>query len=138
MSELPDLTRNQRLVLGALSHAAAPMTAYAILDALRDDGLRAPLQVYRALDKLKELGLIHRLESLNAFVACDRPHRHRGTTVFTICDGCGEASEFTDDAIAAQLDRRAGEHAFAMERATVELHGLCGRCTRENGRSASD
>ena len=65
-----DLTKNQTLVMGALSQAKGPLSAYTILDELRDDGFRAPLQVYRALEKLVELGLVHRLESLNAFVAC--------------------------------------------------------------------
>lgn len=132
--EAPHLTRNQLLVFDALTAAAAPMTAYEILDTLRDEGFRAPLQVYRALDKLKGFGLVHRLESLNAFVACARPHRHRGTTVFAICDDCGAASEFTDDTVAAQLARRADEQAFALERATVELHGRCGRCARSHGK----
>ena len=71
-----DLTRNQGLVLGALNHSEAPLSAYDILDKLRADGLRAPLQVYRALDKLVERGLAHRLESLNAFVACADEHCH--------------------------------------------------------------
>ena len=52
MSATPALTKNQELVLGALEKAEGPLSAYTILDALRDDGLRAPLQVYRALDKL--------------------------------------------------------------------------------------
>ena len=71
-----DLTRNQELVLGTLAHATAPLSAYDILDQLRDEGLRAPLQVYRALDKLTERGLAHRLESLNAFVCCADAHCH--------------------------------------------------------------
>ena len=64
-----DLTRNQTMVMAALTKSQAPMSAYAILNQLREHGFRAPLQVYRALDKLGELGLVHRLESLNAFVA---------------------------------------------------------------------
>ena len=64
----PDLTKNQDLVLRTLNGADAPLSAYDILDRLRDDGLRAPLQVYRALEKLIEQGLAHRLESINAFV----------------------------------------------------------------------
>jgi Fur family zinc uptake transcriptional regulator len=72
-----DLTKNQSLVMGALTNSDGPLSAYTILDQLRDHGFRAPLQVYRALDKLVEFGLVHRLESLNAFVAC----RHPG------CDG---------------------------------------------------
>ena len=50
------LTRNQSLVLDALTHAEAPLSAYTILDKLRDHGFRAPLQVYRALEKLLEFG----------------------------------------------------------------------------------
>src|ERR1700712_5446313 len=82
-----DLTRNQELVLGTLAHAAAPLSAYDILDKLRDEGLRAPLQVYRALDKLTERGLAHRLESLNACVCCADAHCHAsGCTAFAICE----------------------------------------------------
>src|SRR5690606_26549261 len=49
-----ELTKNQALVLNALSRAEGPLSAYTILDRLRDDGFRAPLQVYRALEKLQE------------------------------------------------------------------------------------
>ena len=61
MTAQNDLTRNQHLVLDTLNKADGPMSAYTILDQLRDEGLRAPLQVYRALDKLLEMGLAHRL-----------------------------------------------------------------------------
>src|SRR5690606_31319784 len=61
MTAHSDLTRNQSLVLDRLEKAEAPMSAYALLDQLRDEGLRAPLQVYRALDKLLDMGLAHRL-----------------------------------------------------------------------------
>lgn len=54
----PQLTKNQSLVMGALAHSDGPMSAYTILDKLRDNGFRAPLQVYRALDKLLEYGLV--------------------------------------------------------------------------------
>ncbi len=70
MTSVSDLTRNQSLVFNALDGASGPLSAYDILDKLRADGFRAPLQVYRALDKLVEYGMVHRLESLNAFVAC--------------------------------------------------------------------
>jgi Fur family transcriptional regulator, zinc uptake regulator len=70
----PNLTKNQALVLDVLSRAEQPMSAYTILDKLRDNGFRAPLQVYRALEKLLDFGLVHRLESLNSFVACSHTH----------------------------------------------------------------
>src|SRR3569832_2426931 len=85
-----DLTRNQELGLGTLAHATGPLSAYDILDKLRDEGLRAPLQVYRALEKLTERGLAHRLESLNAIVCNANAHCHQtGTIAFAICEGCG-------------------------------------------------
>src|SRR5256885_5597381 len=57
------LTTKQQRVLDTLRQAGAPLTAYALLDQLRDHGLTAPTQVYRALDKLAEQGVVHRLES---------------------------------------------------------------------------
>ena len=83
----PDLTRNQSLVFNALTRAPGPLSAYSLLDQLRDKGLRAPLQVYRALDKLVAFGMVHRLESLNAFVACRHPDCETHENIaFTICE----------------------------------------------------
>lgn len=123
------LTKNQALVMGTLSKAGGPLSAYTILDRLRDDGLRAPLQVYRALDKLVEFGLVHRLESLNAFVAC----RHPGCdghqfTAFMICDECGSVIEIADTALAGRLKGLAQDADFILEKSTVELRGLCAAC----------
>lgn len=127
---LPELTKNQSLVFEALSEAGAPLSAYTILDQLREHGFRAPLQVYRALDKLLERGLIHRLESLNAFVACQHKHNHshQGTTVFVICGTCGDVDELSDQVVNDQLMRRAVERNFRVESAMVELRGRCSGC----------
>jgi Fur family zinc uptake transcriptional regulator len=124
-----DLTRNQVLVLGALNKAEAPLSAYNILDRLRDDGLRAPLQVYRALDKLVERGLAHRLESLNAFVACADEHCHRkGLIAFAICENCGRVDEFADSVVEDQLGGWASRAGFRPERTTIEMRGRCETC----------
>jgi Fur family transcriptional regulator, zinc uptake regulator len=125
----PELTRNQHLVLDALNQSGAPLSAYDILDRLRGDGLRAPLQIYRALDKLVERGLAHRLESLNAFVACADSHCHRkGLIAFAICDGCGKVDEFADDVIEDRLGAWAGRTGFKVERTTMEIRGKCQAC----------
>ena len=68
MAARDNLTPNQSKVLAKLEAASGPLSAYALLDQLRDDGFRAPLQVYRALESLVGAGLVHRLESMNAFV----------------------------------------------------------------------
>ena len=128
--EVPtDLTRNQGLVLGALNQTGGPLSAYDILDRLRGDGLRAPLQVYRALDKLVERGLAHRLESLNAFVACADAHCHRkGLIAFAICEGCGKVDEFADAVIEDRLGAWAQAKGFKVERTTMEIRGKCAVC----------
>ena len=124
-----DLTRNQALVFEALSRAHAPLTAYTILDQLRSEGFRAPPQVYRALEKLVEIGMVHRLESINAFVACSHPGCGTHSTVaFTICDICGQVSELNDHALSHALDGIALEADFALRKSTVELRGRCGQC----------
>ena len=127
----PDLTRNQDLVLKTLNAADAPLSAYDILDRLREDGLRAPLQVYRALDRLVEAGLAHRLESLNAFVCCADAEVHgrvRGNTAFAICSGCGRVDEFADPLVEERLTAWAEAQGFALERTTIELRGRCRDC----------
>jgi Fur family zinc uptake transcriptional regulator len=124
-----DLTKNQSLVMGALTRSKEPLSAYTILDQLRDNGFRAPLQVYRALDKLVEFGMVHRLESLNAFVACRHPGCDGDDTIaFMICEKCGQVNEIADRALAKQLKKLAGEAGFALKKTTIELRGLCRAC----------
>jgi Fur family zinc uptake transcriptional regulator len=130
-----ELTRNQALVFDALSRAHAPLTAYTILDQLRAEGFRAPPQVYRALEKLVEIGMVHRLESINAFVACSHPGcGEHATVAFTICDLCGQVSELNDHALSHALKGIALEADFALRKSTVELRGRCGKC--QDGRRA--
>lgn len=123
------LTRNQAFVFETLQNADGPMSAYTILDELREDGFRAPLQVYRALDKLVEMGLVHRLESLNAFVACDHPDGDpHGTIAFAICEDCGRVDEFADDEIVKRLGNWAARENFRLDKTIIELRGTCEAC----------
>lgn len=124
-----DLTRNQTLVLDTLAKADGPLSAYTILDRLRDDGFRAPLQVYRALEKLLGFGLVHRLESLNAFVACAHPHCHaHGLIAFAICEDCGQVDEFSDAVVRERLGAWSDENGFKAEKTTIEIRGHCANC----------
>ncbi|MDJ0686072.1 MAG: Fur family transcriptional regulator [Alphaproteobacteria bacterium] len=135
------LTRNQSLVLGALRDASGPLSAYAILDCLRKEGLRAPPQVYRALDQLIEHGLVHRLESMNAFVPCHHDHdaecggpaepcghEKAGAVVFAICRRCDKVLELTDPELSEHLAAIASAKGFAPDKATIELQGACAAC----------
>lgn len=124
-----NLTRNQTLVFDALNDAGTPMSAYEILDCLRNHGFRAPLQVYRALDKLLDRGVIHRLESLNAFVACSHAKCHdTGLVAFAICEGCGHVSEFSDAEVSQRLSTWTRKNGFSAAKTTIEIRGRCGGC----------
>jgi Fur family zinc uptake transcriptional regulator len=122
------LTEQRRRVLELLWRSHTPVGAYILLDKLREEGLRAqPPTVYRALDFLVENGLIHRIESLNAYVGCASPdERHVGQ--FLICTGCRSAAELDDPGIDTAIAARAREVGFVVSRATVEIAGLCPNC----------
>lgn len=123
------LTKNQALVLDSLNGSSAPMSAYSILDELRTEGFRAPLQVYRAIEKLTEFGLVHRIESMNAFVACKHPScSDHEAMIFMICESCNRVDELADKEVSGLLESLAGKKKFALGHSTVELSGRCGAC----------
>lgn len=125
------LTKNQGLVFGVLQNSGGPLSAYAILDELRDEGMRAPLQVYRALDRLTEAGLVHKLESMNAFVACAHPDEQcasHGLTGFAICDECGSVIEFHHHKLEHDLEKLLKDKGFKVDKSVVEIRGCCANC----------
>jgi Fur family transcriptional regulator, zinc uptake regulator len=130
LTVMQPLTKNQALVLSVLEKSHEPVSAYTILERLRDDGFRAPLQVYRALDKLLATGKVHRLESINAFVACSHTdHSHSGgSTIFAICESCGRVDEFHDELIGERLRIWERASGFKPEKTTIEIRGFCSLC----------
>ena len=127
------LTKNQSLVMDVLENATAPMSAYTILHELREHGLKAPLQVYRALDKLLELGLVHRLESLNAYLVCSHPNCEASEAVaFIICNSCGLVDEVSDARLVRDVTGLVSNRSFTLAKSTIELQGICQVCEEAN------
>lgn len=122
------LTALRRRVLELVWASHRPRGAYDLLEGLGDGGKpAAPLTVYRALEFLVEQGLVHRIESLNAYVGCAEPGAvHSGQ--FLVCDGCGVACELNDPGVAAAISACALGRGFRVARPTVEVHGLCPSC----------
>jgi len=123
------LTPQRRTVLELVCEAERPMSAYDILDLMRATiSNPAPPTVYRALDFLLEQGLVHKLESIHAFIGCSNPdHPHSGQLL--ICADCGDVNELEDPAIARSLRLAESASGFAPKRRVVELIGTCARCT---------
>lgn len=115
-------------IYGALRKADGPMTAYQVLDAVRDHGITAPPTVYRALSRLVDEGLAHRVESINAYVACAHTHHDDGSVILAICDTCGMVEEIEDSDAIARLREAAESSDFHVNRMIVEVHGECGQC----------
>lgn len=122
------LTPLRKRVLELVWHWHRPVGAYEILDRLREDGrASAPPTVYRALAFLSDHGLVHRVDSLNAYIGCPSPDAfHRAH--FLICQDCGQAAEIDDEALRRALGRAAKQAGFEVRGETVEITGLCGRC----------
>ena len=122
------LTRLRRRVLELVWSSHAPVGAYDLLRRLsREHESAAPPTVYRALDFLMKHGLIHRIESRNAFVGCPAPAvDHAGQ--FLICRDCGTAAELADPRIDRAIANGAAALGFTVEHKTVELSGLCPSC----------
>ena len=126
------LTPLRERVLRLVAQAELPVKAYDLMDQLRDDrGPAAPPTVYRVLDFLLENGFIHKLESINAFVACHHPNAAQHSVPFLICNQCHSAIELEDASIVATLDAAARALGFAPQAQTLEVHGLCARCAAE-------
>ncbi|RLK50163.1 Fur family zinc uptake transcriptional regulator [Alkalispirillum mobile] len=123
------LTPLRRRVLELVWASHEPVKAYDLLEQLRRerDGV-APPTVYRALEFLLEQGLIHRLESLTAYLGCGAPQRPHACQ-FLICERCQSVAELSDNEISQLIDRKAQEMGFRMARQTIELSGLCPRCS---------
>lgn len=110
-----------------LLKAGAPVKAYDLMDAYQEGRAAKPPTVYRALEFLEQFGLVHRIASLNAYVACGATGEGHAAA-FLICDCCGRADEFEPGEVAAAVIA-AGVLGFRPRAVALEVRGLCARCT---------
>lgn len=119
----------RRRVLEILASSHAPLGAYEIIERLGTHGPRpAPITVYRALDFLLENGLVHRIESRNAFLACGHRHETGAMVVFLICERCGAVGEAPAAKVASGLAEAAKRAGFTPKTPVVEVSGICSHC----------
>ena len=123
----PGTAKHAEMVLATLRRVGRPASAYEIQSSLSDEWHAAPSTIYRALERLIAEGRVHRLKSLNAFVACCHNGHHK-QSVFVICDDCQSVTEFSEPGIQKLIDALAKQVDFTISRATLELRGACRKC----------
>lgn len=148
------LTRVRRVVLDFLLKARMPVKAYDILDALRHSAPKAltPASIYRALDYLLQEGLVHKVGTLNAYVACAEACtetcadtctdtcaksstgncKERHAPVFMlVCPGCRKSRELSDPGLYQTIVSTMQRQGFQLQGDTVELTGICPGCAQQ-------
>jgi len=122
------LTDIRKTVLEMVWNGHVAVKAYDLLDQLAAKGGSAkPPTVYRALEFLMEQGLVHKIESLNAFVGCPQPDGNH-VSQFFICEGCGYVEEVHSPEMEQVIADKASESNFTVDRQTVEIRGSCSDC----------
>lgn len=122
------LTTIRRAVLTLVWKSHAPIKAYELLEQMHQENPKAaPPTVYRALEFLQKAGLVHRIESLNAYVGCGNPDEpHLGQ--FLICESCGAVAEINAKKITTVLNEQAAKLGFDTQQQLVEIKGICPQC----------
>ena len=122
------LTEHRKEVLKIIASSHRPLGAYDILGKMNFSGKRqAPVVAYRALDFLMGLGLVHRLNSLNAFVACTAAGEEH-MAQFLICRNCKNVGELNSNQVSDQIEKDAVEVGFQVNQQVVEITGVCSEC----------
>jgi Fur family transcriptional regulator, zinc uptake regulator len=125
------LTPIRRQVLEVLLGSHKPLGAYEIMDRAAADGSRpAPITIYRALDFLRDNGLVHRIESRNAYLACAHDHDAASMVAFLICEHCGSVGEIPAAPVAQSVTAAARALGFAPKMSVVEISGTCAHCQK--------
>ncbi len=121
----------RRQVLQALLSSHRPLGAYEVIDELAKSMPRpAPITVYRALDFLMGNGLVHRIESRNAYLACAHDHDAATMIAFLICERCGSVGEIPAAPVAQGLNAAARATGFTPSLSVVEITGTCAHCQK--------
>jgi Fur family zinc uptake transcriptional regulator len=133
------LTPIRRAVLAALLRSHKPLGAYDIIEQMAPNSpALAPITAYRALEFLRQNGLVHRIASRNAFIACVHNHAAGELVVFLICEGCEVVGEASSPAVTATLTSAAKSAGFIPKSPVIEITGICSHCAQQDRRMSSE
>ena len=133
------LTPIRRAVLAALLRSHKPLGAYDIIEQMAPNSpALAPITAYRALEFLRQNGLVHRIASRNAFVACVHNHAAGELVVFLICEGCEVVGEASSPAVTSTLTSAARSAGFIPKSPVIEITGICTHCAQQDRRTGCE
>ncbi|MDR2459417.1 MAG: transcriptional repressor [Deltaproteobacteria bacterium] len=125
------LTQLRRLILETLAKAPGPMKAYDIIETLHQSGQRlTPSTVYRILDFFLQGGLVHRVNTLNAFVACTCAPEQEHSPLILVCPECQSTMEIDDDDLHDSIFSRLGALGYSVKGSSIEIQGVCPKCSK--------
>lgn len=131
------LTPLRESVLRVLLSSHRALGAYDIIETLQSDGRRlAPISVYRIIDVLLETGLVHRLESRNAFFACLSEHDDAHSMLVLVCEGCCRVAEAEAPDAWRAIKSMTQSSGFCVTDTVLEIEGICADCRAAPGRAA--
>jgi len=123
------LTAIRRRILELVCSSHKAIGAYELLDLFHEEDAKAkPVTIYRALDFLMDVGLVHKIESLNAFIGCMQAETNH-QSVILICDNCKNAYELDAAPVYQSVFEMGEKVQFTPTSLTIELHGLCSSCS---------
>jgi Fur family zinc uptake transcriptional regulator len=115
-----------------------PVSAYDLIESLAEDGKRlAPVSVYRILDVFQGAGLVHRLESRNAFFACMTEHERGPQAITLVCEGCERVVEADAPEAFRAIGRATQTRGFRARNVVIEVGGVCADCHDGSKRGGS-
>ncbi len=124
------LTKLRELILREIASSHTPLGAYDIIERMAKHGRRlAPISVYRIIDTLAGAGLVHKLESRNAYFACYTRHEKASPLLFFICNLCNTVAEITAPKVWRAIDKTSEAVKFTPHGSVLEINGVCAHCT---------
>lgn len=131
------LTPLREAVLRVLTSSHKALGAYEIIEQLSATGRRlAPISAYRIIDVLIEAGLVHRLESRNAFFACLSGHHANAALIVLLCEDCHRVAEAEAPEALGAIRSITQDNGFAISGTVFEVQGKCLDCRDPSPKAA--
>ena len=121
-------TEPRKKVLSILLDHDEPLGAYRILETLTTKSTKPkPPTIYRAIDFWLKHGFIHKVESVNGYIACKQCKSHTNIDLL-VCDICKRVTEIHLKPLEDRIKNKKDLMGFKPNIISTEIHGTCKKC----------